>query len=128
MHAAPPEMGYQEHPPEQHLLPPPAAPGSSTTVPLPLPFPGWSPEFSLIPAGSSCPHGPDEPPGGPQAEQIFHLVPPPAELAQSLRPARATTATSATAATTARPRDSDYEVEAPGRGHVRAIDNQYTPL
>ncbi|KAL2298367.1 hypothetical protein Nmel_015361 [Mimus melanotis] len=98
------------------------APSSSTTVPLPLPFPGWSPEFSLIPTGSSCPHGPDEPPGGPPAEQIFHLVPPPAELAQSLRPARATTAT------TARPRDSDYEVEAPGRGHVRAIDNQYTPL
>lgn len=122
MHAAPPEMGCQERPPDQHLLPPPAAPGSSTTVPLPLPLPGWSPEFSLIPAGSSCPHGPDEPP---QAEQIFHLVPPPAELAQSLRPARATTATTAT---TARPRDSDYEVEAPGRGHVRAIDNQYTPL
>ncbi|NWH38633.1 SH2B3 protein, partial [Chloropsis hardwickii] len=99
-----------------HLLPLPTAPGSSTTVPLPLPFPGWSPEFSLVP---------DEPPGGPPAEQIFHLVPPPAELAQSLRPARATTATTAT---TPRPRDSDYEVEAPGRGHVRAIDNQYTPL
>ncbi|NXB53461.1 SH2B3 protein, partial [Leucopsar rothschildi] len=104
------------------VLPQAQAPGSSTTVPLPLPFPSWSPEFSLIPTGSSCPHGPDEPPGGPPAEQIFHLVPPPAELAQSLRPARATTAT------TPRPRDSDYEVEAPGRGHVRAIDNQYTPL
>uniref|UniRef100_A0A8C0U4U0 SH2B adaptor protein 3 n=1 Tax=Cyanistes caeruleus TaxID=156563 RepID=A0A8C0U4U0_CYACU len=107
------------------VLPQAQAPGSSTTVPLPLPFPGWNPEFSLIPTGSSCPHGPDEPPGGPPAEQIFHLVPPPAELAQNLRPARATTATTAT---TARPRDSDYEVEAPGRGHVRAIDNQYTPL
>nr|XP_026651948.1 SH2B adapter protein 3 [Zonotrichia albicollis] len=104
------------------VLPQAQAPGSSTTVPLPLPFPGWSPEFSLVPASSSCPHGPDEPPGGPPAEQIFHLVPPPAELAQSLRPARATPATAA------RPRDSDYEVEAPGRGHVRAIDNQYTPL
>ncbi|NXQ23993.1 SH2B3 protein, partial [Alaudala cheleensis] len=97
----------------------------------PQPVPGWNPEFSLVPAGSSCPHGPDEPPGGPAAEQIFHLVPPPAELAQSLRPPRATTATTTatTAATsTARPRDSDYEVEAPGRGHARAIDNQYTPL
>uniref|UniRef100_A0A8C5J6X4 SH2B adaptor protein 3 n=1 Tax=Junco hyemalis TaxID=40217 RepID=A0A8C5J6X4_JUNHY len=101
---------------------PPQGDALLTTVPLPLPFPGWSPEFSLVPASSSCPHGPDEPPGGPPAEQIFHLVPPPAELAQSLRPARATPATAA------RPRDSDYEVEAPGRGHVRAIDNQYTPL
>ncbi|XP_039580699.1 SH2B adapter protein 3 isoform X8 [Passer montanus] len=104
------------------VLPQAQAPGSSTTVPLPLPFPGWSPELSLVPTSSSCPHSPEEPPGGPPAEQIFHLVPPPAELAQSLRPARAT------AATAARPRDSDYEVEAPGRGHVRAIDNQYTPL
>ncbi|NXH85727.1 SH2B3 protein, partial [Edolisoma coerulescens] len=109
----------QGHPPDRHPLPPPAAPGSSTTVPLLLPFPGWSPEFSLVPAGSSCP---EEPPTGPPAEQIFHLVPPPAELAQSLRPARATSAPAP------RPRDSDYEVEAPGRGHVRAIDNQYTPL
>ncbi|NXC54523.1 SH2B3 protein, partial [Aleadryas rufinucha] len=103
----------------RHLLSPPAAPGSSTTVPLPLPFPGWSPEFGPVPSGSSCP---EEPPTGPPAEQIFHLVPPPAELAQSLRPARAASAPAP------RPRDSDYEVEAPGRGHVRAIDNQYTPL
>ncbi|NWS28618.1 SH2B3 protein, partial [Polioptila caerulea] len=110
------------------VLPQAQAPGSSTTVPLPLAFPGWSPDFSLVPAGSSCPHGPDEPPGGPPAEQIFHLVPPPAELAQSLRPATASTAPTATTAPAPRPRDSDYEVEAPGRGHVRAIDNQYTPL
>uniref|UniRef100_A0A8C5UH68 SH2B adaptor protein 3 n=1 Tax=Malurus cyaneus samueli TaxID=2593467 RepID=A0A8C5UH68_9PASS len=96
------------------VLPQAQAPGSSPALPLLLPFPGWSPEFS------SCPHGPDDPPAGPPAEQIFHLVPPPAELAQSLRPARASPAP--------RPRDSDYEVEAPGRGHVRAIDNQYTPL
>ncbi|NXE40093.1 SH2B3 protein, partial [Ptilorrhoa leucosticta] len=108
----------QGHRPDRHL-PLPAAPGSSTTVPLPLPFPGWSPELSLVPPGPSCP---EEPPAGPPAEQIFHLVPPPAELAQSLRPARATSAPAP------RPRDSDYEVEAPGRGHVRAIDNQYTPL
>lgn len=108
--------------PEQ---PPPlllsAAPGSGTAVPVPLPVPGWSPEFSLTPATTSttsCPRGPAEPP----PEQIFHLVPPPAELAQSLRH-------SGVAATPgARPRESDYEVEAPGRGHVRAIDNQYTPL
>ncbi|NWW77626.1 SH2B3 protein, partial [Climacteris rufus] len=96
------------------VLPHSQAPGSSTTVPLPLPFPGWSPEFTLAPSG------PDEAPAGGPAEQIFHLVPPPAELGQNPRPARAAPAP--------RPRDSDYEVEPPGRGHVRAIDNQYTPL
>ncbi|XP_054029098.1 SH2B adapter protein 3 isoform X1 [Dryobates pubescens] len=104
------------------VLPQPQAPGSSTTVPLPLPIPSWSPEFSLTPPTSSCPHGHDETPPCPPSEQIFHLVPPPAELAQSLRPSRAA------AAAGARHRDSDYEVEAPGRGHIRAIDNQYTPL
>uniref|UniRef100_A0A8B9G1D4 SH2B adapter protein 3 n=1 Tax=Amazona collaria TaxID=241587 RepID=A0A8B9G1D4_9PSIT len=102
------------------VLPQPQAPGSSTTVPLPLPIPSWSRDFSLPPTSSSCPHGPDELPPGPPSEQIFHVVPPPSELAQSLRPSRA--------APGPRPRDSDYEVEAPGRGHVRAIDNQYTPL
>ncbi|NXL44367.1 SH2B3 protein, partial [Podilymbus podiceps] len=105
--------------PLSHL---PAAPGSGSTVPLPLPVPGWSPEFSLTPASSSCPHSPDETPPGPPPEQIFHLVPPPAELAQSLRPSRVSTAHGP------RHRDSDYEAEAPGRGHIRAIDNQYTPL
>ncbi|XP_074743609.1 SH2B adapter protein 3 isoform X2 [Strix uralensis] len=104
------------------VLPQSQAPGSGSTVHLPLPIPSWSPEFSLGPAASSCPRGPDETPPGPPPEQIFHLVPPPAELAQSLRPSRAATAPGP------RPRDSDYEVEAPGRGHVRAIDNQYTPL
>ncbi|NXK84515.1 SH2B3 protein, partial [Amazona guildingii] len=102
------------------VLPQPQAPGSSTTVPLPLPIPSWSRDFSLTPTSSSCPHGPDELPPGPPSEQIFHVVPPPSELALSLRPSRA--------APGPRPRDSDYEVEAPGRGHVRAIDNQYTPL
>ncbi|NXF70518.1 SH2B3 protein, partial [Sclerurus mexicanus] len=96
------------------VLPHSQAPGSSTTVPLPLPILTWSPELSPGPAGA------DDPPSGPPPEQIFHLVPPPAELAQNLRPGRAAPAP--------RPRESDYEVEAPGRGHVRAIDNQYTPL
>lgn len=109
----------QEHPTDC-LSTPPAAPGSGNTVPFSLPVPSWSPEFSLVPAGSSCPRGPDETPLGPPPEQIFHLVPPPAELVQSLRPSGAPPAPW--------PRDSDYEAEAPGRGHVRAIDNQYTPL
>ncbi|KAM9281472.1 SH2B adapter protein 3 isoform 1-T1 [Morus bassanus] len=104
------------------VLPQSQAPGSGSTVPLPLPVPSWSPEFSLASTASSCPRGPDETPLGPPLEQIFHLVPPPAELAQSLRPSGAATAPGP------RHRDSDYEAEAPGRGHVRAIDNQYTPL
>ncbi|XP_069727274.1 SH2B adapter protein 3 [Phaenicophaeus curvirostris] len=99
------------------VLPQAQAPGSGSTVPLPLPVPSWSPEFSLAP--SSCP---DETPPGSPTEQIFHLVPPAAELAQSLR------ASGATAAPGSRHHDSDYEAEAAGRGHVRAIDNQYTPL
>ncbi|XP_009996755.1 PREDICTED: SH2B adapter protein 3, partial [Chaetura pelagica] len=96
----------------------PQAPGSTSTVPLPLPVPSWSPEFSLDPAGPSCP----ETPPGPPPEQIFHLVPSPAELVQTLRPSGAAPAPGP------RHRDSDYEGDAPGRGHVRAIDNQYTPL
>ncbi|NWQ96201.1 SH2B3 protein, partial [Burhinus bistriatus] len=104
------------------VLPQPQTPGSSSTVPLPLRVPSWSPEFSLAPVGFSCPRGSDETPPGPSSEQIFHLVPPPAELAQSLRPSGVATTHGP------RHRDSDYEVEAPGRGHVRAIDNQYTPL
>ncbi|KAM6341220.1 LOW QUALITY PROTEIN: SH2B adapter protein 3 [Alca torda] len=104
------------------VLPQPQAPSSGSTVPLSLRVPSWSPEFSLAPAGFSCPRGPNETPPGPPPEQIFHLVPPPAELAQSLRPSGAAMAPGP------RHRDSDYEVEAPGRGHVRAIDNQYTPL
>ncbi|NXW18002.1 SH2B3 protein, partial [Circaetus pectoralis] len=104
------------------VLPQPQAPSSGRKKTLPLPIPSWSPEFSLAPTSSSCPRGPDETPPGPPPEQIFHLVPPPAELAQSLRPSRAAVVPGPW------PRDSDYEVEAPGRGHVRAIDNQYTPL
>lgn len=114
--------GGRSIPPTARLSPLPAAPGSGGTVPLPLHVPSWSPEFSVAPSGFSCPRGPDETPPGPPPEQIFHLVPPPAELAQNLRPS------GATAAHGPRHRDSDYEVEAPGRGHVRAIDNQYTPL
>lgn len=87
------------------VLPQAPAPGSSPALPVPLPF--WSPEFSLTPSES-----PPEP--------IFHLVPPVAELAQGSHPNGAPHG--------ARPRDSDYEVEAPGRGRMRAVDNQYTPL
>ncbi|XP_068767114.1 SH2B adapter protein 3 isoform X2 [Struthio camelus] len=94
------------------VLPQAQAPGS--TLPLPLPVPGWSSDLGPAPGG------PDE--EAPPPEQIFHLVPPPAELAPALRPG------GAAAAPGARPRDADYEAEGPGRGRVRAVDNQYTPL
>uniref|UniRef100_A0A669PEW0 SH2B adaptor protein 3 n=1 Tax=Phasianus colchicus TaxID=9054 RepID=A0A669PEW0_PHACC len=69
----------------------------------------------FCPKGGSCLTPSESPP-----EPIFHLVPPVAELAQGSHPNGAPHGT--------RPRDSDYEVEAPGRGRVRAVDNQYTPL
>lgn len=121
-HPNPDLRGVGGHPLTPRLSPLPTAPGSASTVPLPLPVPSWSSEFNHVPASSSCPHGPDEPPPGPPPEQIFHLVPPPAELVQNLRPG------GAAAAPGPRHRSSDYEVEAPGRGHIRAVDNQYTPL
>ncbi|OXB64153.1 hypothetical protein ASZ78_002083 [Callipepla squamata] len=51
---------------------------------------------------------------------VVVLPQPPAELGQGSQPSGAPHGT--------RPRDSDYEVEAPGRGRARAVDNQYTPL
>lgn len=53
-------------------------------------------------------------------EQIFHLVPSPEELANSLRQLELESVSSA--------RDSDYDMDSSSRGHLRAIDNQYTPL
>ncbi|NXG68177.1 SH2B3 protein, partial [Baryphthengus martii] len=58
------------------VLPQSQGPGSCSTVPLPLPIPSWSPEFSLVPTSSSCPHGHDATPPAAPSEQIFHLVPP----------------------------------------------------
>ncbi|NWU52416.1 SH2B3 protein, partial [Dromas ardeola] len=91
---------------------------SSYVVVLPQPQGRRAGRDGDVPGGSS----PGRRVPGMDADQIFHLVPPPAELAQSLRPSGAVTAPGS------RRRDLDYEVEAPGRGHVRAIDNQYTPL
>ncbi|EQB77379.1 SH2B adapter protein 3-like protein [Camelus ferus] len=58
--------------------------------------------------------------GNPAEEQIFHLVPSPEELANSLRHLEPEPAS--------RARDSDYEMDSSSRSHLRAIDNQYTPL
>ncbi|XP_007433672.2 SH2B adapter protein 3, partial [Python bivittatus] len=59
-------------------------------------------------------------------EQIFHLVPPPEELAGGLRHGHSRALPSPTPV--ARQWDSDYEMDAQGRGHLRAVSNQYTSL
>ncbi|XP_074869036.1 SH2B adapter protein 3 [Carettochelys insculpta] len=107
------------------VLPPSQGPGSSSALLLPFSVPPWSSELSLTPtAPPRCPrlHPADNLHHTSEPEQIFHLVPSPEELANSLRHHNAT------ARHTSRQRDSDYELDSPGRGHVRAIDNQYTPL
>uniref|UniRef100_A0A8D0L736 SH2B adaptor protein 3 n=1 Tax=Sphenodon punctatus TaxID=8508 RepID=A0A8D0L736_SPHPU len=103
----------------------PHSQGSSNTILLPFSVPQWNRELSVVHLGShSCPriHLAEDLPNAP-AEQIFHLVPPPAELARSLQ-----LSSDAATVPTNRQRDSDYEMDSPGRGHIRAIDNQYTPL
>ncbi|XP_008845750.1 SH2B adapter protein 3 [Nannospalax galili] len=100
------------------------APGSCSTVLFPFSLPHWDSELGLPHLSSA-----DCPPGlGPEAlpgqvtppEQIFHLVPSPEELANSLRHLEPEPVSSA--------RDSDYEMDSSSRTHMRAIDNQYTPL
>ncbi|XP_068101731.1 SH2B adapter protein 3 isoform X2 [Hyperolius riggenbachi] len=56
------------------------------------------------------------------SEQIFHLVPPPEELARNFL------LSESGRAQTSSQRDTDYEMDSSSRGHIRAIDNPYTPL
>lgn len=100
------------------------APGSSNTVLFPFSLPHWDSELGLshlnssgIPPslGAEALPGRVTPP-----EQIFHLVPSPEELANSLRHLELEPVSSA--------RDSDYGMDSSSRSHLRAIDNQYTPL
>ncbi|XP_014642600.1 PREDICTED: SH2B adapter protein 3 [Ceratotherium simum simum] len=99
-------------------------PGSSNTVLFPFSLSRWDSELGLPHLSSSgCPRGlsPEGLPGrSSPPEQIFHLVPSPEELANSLRHLEPEPAS--------RARDSDYEMDASSRSHLRAIDNQYTPL
>ncbi|XP_055002589.1 SH2B adapter protein 3 [Sorex araneus] len=90
-------------------------PGSCSTVLFPFSLSRWDSELGL-------PHlGPETPPGrASPSEQIFHLVPSPEELANSLRHLEPEPA--------GRAHDPDYEMDSPSRSHLRAIDNQYTPL
>ncbi|KAB1255544.1 SH2B adapter protein 3 [Camelus dromedarius] len=100
------------------------AEGSSNTVLFPFSFSRWDSELGLPHLSSSgCPRGlgPEGLPGrSSPPEQIFHLVPSPEELANSLRHLEPEPAS--------RARDSDYEMDSSSRSHLRAIDNQYTPL
>lgn len=100
------------------------SPGSSNTVLFPFALPHWDSELGHPPLSSAgCPpgHGAEALPGQvTPPEQIFHLVPSPEELADSLRQLELESVSSA--------RDSDYEMDSSSRGHLRAIDNQYTPL
>lgn len=99
-------------------------PGSSNTVLFPFSLTHWNSELGLPHLSSAgCPRGlgPEGPPGrSSPPEQIFHLVPSPEELATSLRHLEPEP--------TSRARDSDYEMDSSSRSHLRAIDNQYTPL
>ncbi|KAJ8779327.1 hypothetical protein J1605_012789 [Eschrichtius robustus] len=99
-------------------------PGSSSTVLFPFSLSRWDSELGLPHlSASGCPRGlgPEGLPGrSSPPEQIFHLVPSPEELANSLRHLEPEP--------TSRARDSDYEMDSSSRSHLRAIDNQYTPL
>lgn len=100
------------------------APGSSNTVLFPFSLPHWDSELGhphLSSVGCPPSHGAEALPGQvTPPEQIFHLVPSPEELANSLRQLELESVSSA--------RDSDYDMDSSSRGHLRAIDNQYTPL
>ncbi|KAJ7309819.1 hypothetical protein JRQ81_007889 [Phrynocephalus forsythii] len=107
---------------------------SSITAPFPPAGHHYNPEFSLLrlsPPPFPRIHLPDDPQhhhlSSSSVEQIFHLVPSPEELAASLwhngsRPA------SRHPPPAPRPWDGDYEADSQGRGHPRAVNNQYTSL
>lgn len=98
--------------------------GSCSTVLFPFSLPRWDSELGLPHLGSSgCSQGLSRaahPGQSSPPEQIFHLVPSPEELANSLRHLEPEPGS--------RARDSDYEMDASSRSHLRAIDNQYTAL
>lgn len=98
--------------------------GSCSTILFPFSLPRWDSELGLPHLGpSSCPQGLSQeghPGRSSPPEQIFHLVPSPEELANSLRHLEPEPGS--------RARDSDYEMDASSRSHLRAIDNQYTAL
>ncbi|XP_006894731.1 PREDICTED: SH2B adapter protein 3 [Elephantulus edwardii] len=100
------------------------APGAGSTVLFPFSLPRWDSEPGLLHLGSpTCAQalGPEGAAGrASPPEQIFHRVPSPEELADSLRLLEPGSSVQAG--------DADYELDASSQRHLRAIDNQYTPL
>ncbi|XP_077164283.1 SH2B adapter protein 3 isoform X2 [Paroedura picta] len=109
----------------------PHAQGSGTLVPPSSSIHRCGPDFSLVQlAPASCPqlHAANDPAHASSEEQIFHLVPPPEELARGSLWHRGSLSGPPGTPAAHRPWDSDYEMDSQGRGHLRAVNNQYTPL
>ncbi|KAG9487769.1 hypothetical protein GDO78_007515 [Eleutherodactylus coqui] len=100
---------------------------SPTVCPLlfPLPIQRTGLEHSVYPFHQPNlqrnPYADDMLPGS-YSEQIFHFVPPPEELERNFLRSESRRAQSSSQ------RESDYEMDSASRGHIRAIDNPYTPL
>ncbi|XP_054852550.1 SH2B adapter protein 3 isoform X2 [Eublepharis macularius] len=104
--------------------------GSSNPVPHSSSVLRCGPEFSLVQITPfRCPeiHPADSLAHSSSEEEIFHLVPPPEELARGLWN-RSSLSGPPTAPAAHRQWDNDYEMDAQGRGHLRAVNNQYTLL
>ncbi|XP_040202297.1 SH2B adapter protein 3 [Rana temporaria] len=94
-----------------------------STLLFPLPIQRSSSDRSISPQASLGQHPfTDDLHPSSYSEQIFHLVPPPEELARNFL------LSESSRAQTSRQRESDYEMDSSSRGHIRAIDNPYTPL
>nr|XP_060642038.1 SH2B adapter protein 3 isoform X2 [Anolis sagrei ordinatus] len=114
-----------------------SAQGSSSPVPF-VPFVRQrQPDFSFFPMNlSHCPRIrlSDNLRRNSSGEQIFHLVPPPEELARSilasshLAPLPTRVWDNDTQAQTQAPAQAPATAQAQGRGHLRAVSNQYTSV
>uniref|UniRef100_A0A8C5MT17 SH2B adaptor protein 3 n=1 Tax=Leptobrachium leishanense TaxID=445787 RepID=A0A8C5MT17_9ANUR len=97
---------------------------SVSTLLFPLPIQRWNSDRSVSHQPSPRLRQPhlEDIRSSSYSEQIFHIVPPPEELARSfLRSEVSGTHSSGH-------RESDYEMDSPSRCHTRAIDNPYTAL
>ncbi|XP_072271966.1 SH2B adapter protein 3 [Pyxicephalus adspersus] len=95
---------------------------STLLFPLPIQRSSSDRSISHSPQANLRPHPLDDHRPSSYSEQIFHLVPPPEELARNFL------LSESSRAQTSSQRESDYEMDSSSRGHIRAIDNPYTPL
>ncbi|XP_063000179.1 SH2B adapter protein 3 isoform X2 [Elgaria multicarinata webbii] len=101
----------------------------SGTAPLPPSIHRCHPASSHIQLSpSGCPriHLPDRLRRNSSGEPIFYRVPPPEELARGLW--HSSTLGTPPTSPASRQWDNDYELDSQGRGHLRAVNNQYTSL